>query len=74
MHPDQITFLDQVVDYLVKNGMMEPKAMFDTPFTHINEQGVAGLFNEGESRKVIELVRHINKNARSKENLNSMAI
>ncbi|WP_085906298.1 DEAD/DEAH box helicase family protein [Kiloniella majae] len=65
MHPDQISFLDQIVDYLVKNGTMEPKAMFDAPFTHINEQGVTGLFNEDESKKVVELVRHINRNARS---------
>lgn len=65
MHPDQITFLEQIVDYLVKNGTMEPKAMFETPFTHINDQGIAGVFSEDESKKVIELIRHINQNARS---------
>lgn len=63
LHPDQITFLDQIVDYLVKNGTMEPKAMFDTPFTHINDQGIAGVFSEDERKKVIELVRHVNNNA-----------
>lgn len=63
MHPDQITFLDQVVDYLVKNGTMEPKVMFDTPFTHINAHGIAGVFDNDSSKKVIDLVRHINENA-----------
>ena len=63
LHPDQITFLNEIVDYLVKNGVMEPKAMFDTPFTHINDQGVIGVFGEDKSRKIIELVRHINENA-----------
>ena len=42
---------------------MEPKALFDTPFTHINEQGIAGVFNQNDSKKVIDLIRHINKNA-----------
>ena len=63
LHPDQITFLDEVVEYLVKNGVMEPKAMFDSPFTNINDQGVLGVFGEDTSKKIIEVVRHINGNA-----------
>jgi type I restriction enzyme R subunit len=65
LHPDQMSFLDEVVDYLVKNGTMEPKTMFETPFTNINDQGIAGIFSEDESKKVIDLVRHINQNART---------
>ncbi len=42
---------------------MEPKIMFDTPFTLINDQGISGIFDEHESKKVIELVRHVNENA-----------
>ena len=63
LHPDQLTFLDEVVEYLVKNGIMEPKAMFDTPFTHINDQGLVGVFGEDMSKKVIDMVRYINNNA-----------
>lgn len=63
LHPDQITFLDEVVAYLVKNGVMEPRVMFDTPFTHIHDQGLIGVFGEDMGRKVVELVRHINDNA-----------
>ena len=39
---------------------MEPKATFDTHFANINDQGVLG---EQESRKIIETLRQINKNA-----------
>ena len=60
---DQMAFLDEVVEYLVKNGVMEPKVMFDSPFTNINDQGVMGVFGEEKSKKVIELVRHVNENA-----------
>lgn len=63
LHPDQIAFLDEVVAYLVKNGIMEPKVMFDTPFTHIHDQGLIGVFGEEMGKKVVELVRHINDNA-----------
>jgi hypothetical protein len=38
---------------------MEPKAMFDTPFTNINDQGVLGVFGEQDSKKIIETLRQI---------------
>ena len=63
MHPDQITFLDEIVDYLVKNGTMDPKEMFNTPFTHINDQGVIGVFGENMSKKIVHIVEHVNENA-----------
>jgi type I restriction enzyme R subunit len=42
---------------------MEPKDIFGTPFTNINDQGVLGVFGEKESRKIIETLRQINRNA-----------
>ena len=63
LHPDQISFLDEIVAYLVKNGLMEPRVMFESPFTHIHDQGLIGVFGEEMSKKVIDLVRHINDNA-----------
>jgi hypothetical protein len=61
--PDQTTFLDEVVEYLVKNGIMEPRVLFYTPFTNIHDQGLIGVFGEDISKKEIELVRHISDNA-----------
>ena len=60
--PDQITFLNQIIDYLVKNGTMDPKAMFDTPFTNINDEGLTGLFDQEGSDIVVELVRKVKQN------------
>ena len=37
--------------------------MFDIPFTNINDQGVLGVFGENVSKKIIETLRQINKNA-----------
>ena len=61
--PDQMTFLDQIVDYLVKNGIMEPKAMFDTPFTHLHDEGLTGVFDDDQSENVVKLVKEVNSNA-----------
>ena len=68
LHPDQIAFLDQIVDYLVKNGTMEPKAMFDSPFTHINDEGLTGLFDDDESANVVRLLKEVNEKAIANDN------
>ena len=62
-HPDQITFLNEIIEYLVKNGTMKPKELFDSPFTLLNEKGVTGALGEEMAGKVVEIVRQINKNA-----------
>lgn len=61
--PDQLTFLDQIVDYLVRNGTMEPQALFDRPFTHIHEEGLSGVFDDTSSRNVVQLIKQVNGNA-----------
>ena len=47
----------------VKNGTMEPRVMFEPPFTDKSMLGVAGLFDKNESKKVVELIRDVNSNA-----------
>jgi type I restriction enzyme R subunit len=42
---------------------MEPRAMFETPFTNIDDQGVVGVFGENVSEKIIETLQQINRNA-----------
>lgn len=63
--PDQISFLNEVVEYLVKNGVMEPKEMFDSPFTIYHDKGVVGVMGEKIAKKVVSLVKKINRNALS---------
>lgn len=60
--PDQITFLNQIIDYLIKNGTMDPKIMFETPFTNIDDEGLTGLFDQENSETVVKLVKAVNQN------------
>jgi hypothetical protein len=39
---------------------IDPKAVVVTPFTNINDQGVLGV---KESKKIVETLKQINKNA-----------
>ncbi|WP_096294209.1 DEAD/DEAH box helicase family protein [Nitrosomonas ureae] len=60
---DQMVFLNEIVEYLVRNGVMEPRAIFETPFNHYHELGVVGVFGDTLSRQIIGHIQCVNQNA-----------
>jgi type I restriction enzyme R subunit len=63
LRADQMTFLQNIIDYLTKNGTIEPSMLFESPFTDLNDQGLMGVFDDGESHRIIGIVEQINGNA-----------
>lgn len=49
----QIEFLNMIIDYLTERGVMDPRLLYESPFTDLDAMGVEGVF---ESADVIELV------------------
>jgi len=43
---DQMTFINTIIRYLTKNGMIDKKMLFEAPFTNLRQDGVVGLFDE----------------------------
>ncbi len=60
---DQMTFIQNIITYLTKNGTIEPSMLFEPPFTNRNDQGLLGFFEDGEAHKVISIIESINENA-----------
>ena len=52
--PDQIEFIDLVVQELTQNGVMEADRLYQTPFIDISPQGPEGIF---PSAKVDQMIR-----------------
>lgn len=50
----QLEFIDMMIDHLTERGAMDPRLLYESPFTDIDPLGVAGVFKEGE---VVELIR-----------------
>ena len=54
LSPNQIEFVNLIIDHPTENGIMEPSALYESPFIDINSQGPEGVFPE--ERKVTKLV------------------
>ncbi|TVY09071.1 DEAD/DEAH box helicase family protein [Paenibacillus cremeus] len=63
LNANQIHFINQIIDYLTKNGNLDPGKLMDEPFVHIHQDGVFGLFNETEVEEVVQVVRFMQRNA-----------
>ncbi len=60
---DQITFINTIITYLSKNGVIDKQMLFQPPFTNLHDQGLFGVFDDAEVRKVIQLIDQVNDNA-----------
>ncbi len=56
---DQIEFLDLVIGYLTDCGAMDPKLLYESPFTDFDSNGVAGVFPPAEVAEIIGVLRGI---------------
>ena len=61
--PDQINFLNEIIERLVKNGVMDPKELYQPPFTHYHSTGLSGVMGEDLAGKVVSLVRSVEETA-----------
>ncbi len=60
---DQIEFVNMIVDHLTDRGVMEPRLLYESPFTDINPLGVEGLFGQQGAAEVISIVEGVNRRA-----------
>jgi len=60
---DQMTFINNIISYLTKNGVIDRAMLFEPPFTNIHQNGLIGVFDDESAKKVIQLVSAVNENA-----------
>ena len=63
LRADQMTFINNIISYLTKNGTIDKKMLFEAPFTNIHDQGLLGVFDDAVAVKVIKLIDRVNQNA-----------
>ncbi|MBS1515328.1 MAG: DEAD/DEAH box helicase family protein [Bacteroidetes bacterium] len=63
LNSQQIRFIDLIVNFLSVNGVIDTGMLFEPPFTDLNSEGIAGVFDEATSTKIISLIEQINQNS-----------
>jgi type I restriction enzyme R subunit len=59
----QIRFMDLLLNFFTSQGVLNPAQLFDSPFTDLNSSGLAGLFDQETSTRIIAIVEDINRKA-----------
>ena len=61
--PNQIEFIDLVVQELTQAGVMEPDRLFQSPFTDLHAQGPFGVFPPATVTAMVEVLAEIRQRA-----------
>jgi type I restriction enzyme, R subunit len=55
----QLEFVNMVIDHLTARGAMDPRLLYESPFTDLDPLGVAGVFKEGEVVELIQILQDV---------------
>ena len=55
----QLEFIDMMIDHLTARGAMDPRLLYEFPFTDVDPLGVAGLFKDGEVVELIQILHDV---------------
>jgi type I restriction enzyme R subunit len=57
---NQILFVQKIIDYLNKNGVLEKHMLTQPPFTDMDDHGILGIFEEShKASKIVKLIEEI---------------
>jgi type I restriction enzyme R subunit len=60
---NQIEFLNTIIDHLTEKGQMDPRLLYESPFTDFDPMGVAGVFDPASASAVIAVLAEVRKRA-----------
>ena len=60
---DQVRFVNLIVDELTANGVMEPKRLFESPYTDHAPTGPDFFFRDADVDVVVDILNDIRRNA-----------
>ena len=61
--PNQIEFINLMVEELTQNGVMAPARLFESPYTDINAQGPLGVFPPATVTQIVQVMESIRERA-----------
>ncbi len=60
---NQIEFVDLIIDYLTERGTVDPRRLYESPFTDIDDQGVSGVFALEDVKVLVRVLESVSSRA-----------
>jgi len=60
---NQIEFLNLIIDHLTEKGQMDPRLLYESPFTNKDPMGVNGVFELSDAKAVVEVIEAVRRSA-----------
>ena len=60
---DQLEFIELLIEHLTEKGMMDPRALYTSPFTDVAPSGPEQVFSIQRTDELIDVIDRINLSA-----------
>jgi type I restriction enzyme R subunit len=60
---NQQEFVSMVIEELTQTGVVDPKRLFEAPYTNINSRGVLAIFPQEKATSIINILESIKNKA-----------
>jgi len=61
--PNQIEFIELIIQELTQNGSMDPARLFESPYKDISAQGPLGIFPPTQVTRIVGVLKEIQERA-----------
>jgi type I restriction enzyme, R subunit len=58
---DQIEFIDMIIEHLTEKGTMDPRLLYESPFTDIAPSGPEGVFPASMTDRLVERINALSE-------------
>lgn len=63
LNGNQIEFINLIIDHLTERGAMDPRRLYESPFTDFDDQGVSGVFPQIDVQQIVEVLNVVRERA-----------
>jgi type I restriction enzyme, R subunit len=63
LNSNQIEFINLIIDHLTEKGAMDPRRLYESPFTDMDDQGVSGVFPQADVQRIVQVLNNVRERA-----------
>ena len=63
LNANQMKFVDLIIQHLNRNGTIDKRLLFESPFNEAHDEGLVGVFDDSAAMAIVKKIDSINENA-----------